>query len=404
MASKKKSGGSGRRGTGGTGGTWGTGGTGTDGTEKVVLSDRYQFLQQEFAALTEQLDTYEKYVQSVLWENDFLDQEAAQLREENRQYASYVSSRAQRCANFIITLDAQNRADLAQVHFQQEELTALYQGREGVVRSQLTEMEARSAKMAYQVELLQPFKELQLEQLARIKTLERELLHMRVEHTQLLHRVKGRFLEDKATCEREARQQVQLLVRRAEREATHSLLMHIQSIKAENRRLRQELLELLLRTKLLHDTRQELLDQRRQLRQEHEDTRELAKMHGWLQRGPDGPPLWEPPLHAISSTSFSSLLTPYLLMPTSSSLTTSSPTPPASPTSPALPTPPGSSENTARPKMLSGGPNAPLSASAISNTKSPTPGGPHEVPSPPSLHSRGTSHDESMSVGSKAGP
>ncbi|XP_027713461.1 coiled-coil domain-containing protein 166 [Vombatus ursinus] len=388
MASKKKSGGSGRQ---------GAGGLGTDGTETAVLSDRYQFLQREFAALTEQLDTYEKRVQSVLWENDFLDQEAAQLREENRQYASYMSSRAQRCANFIITLDAQNRADLAQVHFQQEELTALYQGREGVVRSQLTEMEARLAKMAYQVELLQPFKELQLEQLARIKTLERELLHMRVEHTQLLHRVKGHFLEDKATCEREARQQVQLLVRRAEREATSSLLTHIQSIKAENRRLRQELLELLLRTKLLHDTRQELLDQRRRLRQEHEDTRELAKMHGWLQRGPDGPQLWEPPLHEISSTSFSSWLTPSLPMPTSSSLTTSlpmslaspvplaSPTPPASPIPPASPTPPGSSENTARPSMLAGSPDAPLSASTISNTESPTPVGPHEVSSPPCL-------------------
>ncbi|XP_072458666.1 coiled-coil domain-containing protein 166 [Notamacropus eugenii] len=398
MASKKKIGGAGRRGAGGTGGT------GTDGTETVVLSDRYQFLQREFAALTEQLDTYEKRVQNVLWENDFLDREAAQLREENRQYASFMSSRAQRCANFIITLDAQNRADLAQVHFQQEELTALYQGREGAVRSQLTEMEDRSAKMAYQVELLQPFKELQLEQLARIKTLERELLHMRVEHTQLLHRVKGRFLEDKAAYEREARQQVQLLVRRAEREASRSLLKHIQSIKAENRRLRQELLELLLRTKLLHDTRQELLEQRKRLRQEHEDTRELAEIHGWLQRGPNGPRLWEPPLHEIGSTSLSSLITSSSLIPMCTSLAPSSPMPQASPMLPASPcpltspVPPASptaldsSENTARPSMLAGSPDASSSAPTITNTKSPAPGGPHEVPSQSSLQSHGTSH------------
>ncbi|XP_043835653.1 coiled-coil domain-containing protein 166 [Dromiciops gliroides] len=376
MASKKKTGGSGRRGAGGTGGAGGT-----EGTETVVLSDRYQFLKREFAALTEQLDTYEKRVQSVLWENDFLDREAARLREENRQYAAYMSIRAQRCANIIITLDAQNRADLAQVHSQQEELTALYQGREGAVRSQLTEMEARSANMTHQVELLQPYKELQLEQLARIKTLERELLHMRVEHTQLLHRVKGRFLEDKAACEREARQQVQLLVRRAEREATRSLLVHIQSIKAENRRLRQELLGLLFRTKLLQDTRQELLEQRRQLRQEHGDNRELAKIHGWLQRGPEGPQLWEPPLHEASSASPSSLLT----LPTSSPILTSSPMPLPSPIPPGSPTPLASSENTTRLSVLAGSPRAPSPTLTISSIKSPTPGGPNEVPPKSSL-------------------
>ncbi|XP_051821192.1 coiled-coil domain-containing protein 166 [Antechinus flavipes] len=427
MASKKKSGGAGRRGPGGI-----------DVTEPV-LSERYQFLQREYAALTEQLETYEKRVQNILWENDFLDREAAQLREENRQYAAYMSSRAQRCANIIITLDAQNRADLAQVHFQQEELTTLYQGREGAVRSQLTEMEARSANMAYQVERLQPFKELQLEQLARIKTLERELLHLRVEHTQLLHRVKGRFLEDKAAYEREARQQLQLLVRKAEREATRSLVLHIQSIKAENRRLRQELLELLLRTKLLHDTRQELLEQRTRLRQEHEDTREMGKIHDWLKRGPDGPKLWEPPLHEISSTSPSTLFAPSSLMPTSSSLPPSSPRPQTSPmyfaspmlqgspipsaspmlqaspiplASPMLqtsPLPPASSASPVAPvspkspefsENTAGSPGVSPSVPTGPNTESPTTDGLHEVPLQASLLSDSTSH-ESINIGSK---
>ncbi|XP_007488738.1 coiled-coil domain-containing protein 166 [Monodelphis domestica] len=303
MAPKKKPGGAGRRGAGVTGAP---GSVRVDASEAAALKERYQFLQREFASLTEQLDTYEKRVQNVLLENDFLDREAARLREENRQYTVYMSSRAQHLANFIITLDAQNRADLAQVHSQQAELSHIYEGREHAVRAQLTEMEARASNMAYQVELLQPFKDLQLEQMARIKTLERELLHMRVEHTQLLHCVKGRFLEDKAACEREARQQVQLLVRRAEREATRSLLVHIQSIKAENRRLRQELLELLQRTKVLQDIRQDLLERRRRLRQDHQDAQDMAQIHTWLQRGPDGPPLWNPIVDDYISASSSS--------------------------------------------------------------------------------------------------
>ncbi|KAM9626366.1 coiled-coil domain-containing protein 166 [Trichechus inunguis] len=268
---------------------------GTSGESAEPLSERALYLQREYALLTEQLDACEERVDHVLQENAFLDREALRLREENRLYASYVSARAQRCANAIVGLDEQNRMDLAQIHWQRTELATLYHGREDGVRAQLLEMEARAAQMARQVQELQPYKELQLEQLARIRALERELLHMRVEHTQLLHRVKRRFLDDKATFEREARQRVQSLARRAEREAARALIVHTQSIKADNGRLRQELLRLLRRAQLLHDTRRQLLEQREQLRREHEDTRNLARVHGWLRRGPGGPPLWQPP-------------------------------------------------------------------------------------------------------------
>lgn len=130
---------------------------------------------------------------------------------------------------------------------------------------------------------------------------------MRVEHTQLLHRVKRRFLEDKSTFEREARQRVQSLTRRAEREAARALLAHTQAIRADNGRLRQELLRLLRRAQLLRDTRRQLLEQREQLRREHESTRDLARVHGWLRRGPGGPALWQPPPPASRSESFASL-------------------------------------------------------------------------------------------------
>lgn len=118
---------------------------------------------------------------------------------------------------------------------------------------------------------------------------------MRVEHTQLLHRVKRRFLDDKSAFEREARIHVQSLTRRAEREAARSLISHAQALKADNGRLRQELMRLLQRAQLLQDMRQQLLEQREQLRREHVDMQNLEQMHGWLHRGPGGPPLWQPP-------------------------------------------------------------------------------------------------------------
>ncbi|XP_034524425.1 coiled-coil domain-containing protein 166 [Ailuropoda melanoleuca] len=277
---------------------------------KPPLSEHGQYLQREYKLLSEQLDACEARVDQVLQENAFLDREAVRLREENRLFASYVSARAQRCAQAIVRLEEQNRVDLTQIHWQRAELASLYRGREDGVRTQLLEMEARAAQMARQVQELQPYKELQLEQLARIRALERELLHIRVEHTQLLHHVKRRFLEDKAAFEREARQRVQSLARRAEWEAARALVVHTQAIKAENARLRQELLRLLRWAQLLHDTRRQLLEQREQLRREHEDTRDLARVHGWLRRGPDGPPLWQPPPPASRLESFAAPTAP----------------------------------------------------------------------------------------------
>ncbi|XP_040117559.1 coiled-coil domain-containing protein 166 [Oryx dammah] len=295
MAPKKKRGqGAGRR-----------GGAAGEGAEPP-LSERAQYLQREHKLLSEELDACKQRVDQVLQENNFLDSEAPRLREENRLYASYASTRAQRCANAIVRLEEQNRVNLSQIHWERAELASIYRGREDGVRAQLLEMEARAAQMAQQVQELQPYKELQLEQLARIRALERELLHMRVEHTQLLHRVKRRFLEDKAAFEREARQRVQSLARRAEREAARALLAHTQAIRVDNGRLRQELLRLLRRAQVLQDTRRQLLEQREQLRREHEDTRDLARVHGWLRRGPEGPPLWEPSPAASDPESFPS--------------------------------------------------------------------------------------------------
>ncbi|XP_004639021.1 coiled-coil domain-containing protein 166 [Octodon degus] len=267
-----------------------------------ALTERTLYLQREYTLLSAQLEACEERVDRVLRENAFLDSEAQRLREENRLYASYVSAHAQRSAQAIVGLDEQNRVDLAQIHEQRAELASLYRERQNGVRAQLLDMEARAAQMVQQVQELQPYQELQLEQLARIRALERELLHMRVEHTQHLHRAKRRFLEDKDAFEREARQSVQSLARRAERDAARALIAHTQAIKADNGRLRQELLRLLHRTQLLRDTRHQLLQQREQLRREHEDTRNLSRVHSWLLRGFRGPPLWQPPAPSQPST------------------------------------------------------------------------------------------------------
>ncbi|XP_049621590.1 coiled-coil domain-containing protein 166 [Suncus etruscus] len=260
------------------------------------LPERVRFLQREFSLLEALVRACEGRAARAARENGHLERQALRLRDENRAYASFGSARAAaRGAQGAVGLAEQNRADLERLRGQRAELERLYRGREDAVRAQLRAMEARAERMAQQVQDLQPFKALQLEQLARIRALERELLHKRVEHTQLLHRVKRRFQDDRLACEREARQRVQSLGRRAEREATRALMAHTQAVRAENGRLRLELLRLLRRAQVLHDMRRQLLQQRQQLRQEHDDVRDLARLHSWLRRGPGGPTLWQPP-------------------------------------------------------------------------------------------------------------
>lgn len=122
------------------------------------LSERSQYLQREYALLSEQLEACEERVDQVLRENAFLDREAQLLREENRLYASYVSAHAQRCAQAIVGLDQKNRVDLAQIEGQRAELASLYRGREEGVHAQLLDIQARAAQAVRQVQELQPYK------------------------------------------------------------------------------------------------------------------------------------------------------------------------------------------------------------------------------------------------------
>lgn len=117
-------------------------------------------------------------------------------------------------------------------------------------------------------------------------------------------------MENKSAFEREARQQVLSLARRAERTAARALISHTQSIKADNGRLRQELLRLLFRNQLLLEMRQGLLEQREQLQQEHVNVGNMQRVHSWLHRGPEGPPLWQPSHAQLPSVCVSSVKSP----------------------------------------------------------------------------------------------
>ncbi|XP_007444987.1 coiled-coil domain-containing protein 166-like [Python bivittatus] len=251
-------------------------------TSGQFISEREQYLQKEYATLTEHIKTYSDRVDHFQDENEFLDKEAQEIRENNKAYLAYLAKRTLWCQNAIITLNDQNRSDLAYVLKQKDELTSQYTDKEKEVRSQLIEMETKYSLMNKEIDELRPFKELQSEQLAHIRELEKVLLVMKIHHSEQMHKVKSQFLQQKAEYEMESQQRVQALAKKAEKEAVRSLIQHTKQIKAENWRLRNELMNLIKRAQGLKAIVHQLQEQNEQLLRELQYGKDLAHMHRWL--------------------------------------------------------------------------------------------------------------------------
>ncbi|NWX17238.1 CC166 protein, partial [Aegotheles bennettii] len=249
---------------------------GTSDTETAV-EERKSCLLEEYKTLREHMDTYVGRVEHLLREKQFLEWEAQQNQEESDLYLSYIAKHNQRNQGLIITLGEQNQADHSQVAVQREELISEYVEKQEEVSSTLRNVEEKFCLLSREVEDLQPFKDLSVEQARRIKELEKELLATRTQHVNEMHQVKSRFLQAKADCELESQQKIQDLTRRAEAAATQALIQYIQQVKAENWHLRRELLGLIQYSKVLKETKAELLEQQEQLLREHQLTQAMAR-------------------------------------------------------------------------------------------------------------------------------
>ncbi|XP_010300594.1 coiled-coil domain-containing protein 166 [Balearica regulorum gibbericeps] len=251
---------------------------------EILVKERKLHLQKEYKILTEHMNTYMGRVEHFLQENKFLEKEAQRNREESNAYLSYITKHSQKCQNLVITLNDQNHTDLSQVWTQKEKLISQYTEKEKEVRSSLMNMETKYSIMNKEVEDLQPFKDpsVQLEQMKKIKELEKELLVTKIQHSDEMHKIKSRFLQAKADCEVDFHQKIQVLTKRAEVAAIQSLIQHIKQVKAENWHLRQELLRLIQYSKILKETKVQLREQQQQLLRENQYTQDMAHMRHWL--------------------------------------------------------------------------------------------------------------------------
>ncbi|XP_009866114.1 PREDICTED: coiled-coil domain-containing protein 166 [Apaloderma vittatum] len=245
---------------------------------EILVKERKSYLQKECQILTEHMNIYMGRVEHFLQENKFLEREAQRNQEESNAYLSYIKNHSQKCQNLIITLNDQNHSDLSRASLQKEKLVSQYAEKEKEVRSALTNMETKYSLMKKEAEDLQPLKmsSLQLERTKKIKELEKELLVTKIHHSDEMHNVKIRFLQAKADYNTDSHQKIQALTKRAEDAATRSLIQHIKQVKEENSHLLQELLRLIEYSKILKETKVQLLEEQQQLVREVQYIQDMA--------------------------------------------------------------------------------------------------------------------------------
>ncbi|NXT72922.1 CC166 protein, partial [Chaetops frenatus] len=247
----------------------------TSDTENPI-QERKVYLQEECRILTQHLDTYLGRAEQLLQGNKGLEKEGQGTQEQSQAYLSCRAKLSQDPPDMVITLNDQNRQDLAQIQAQKEELVPRYEGKEQEVRSALKETEAEASLLDTELQELEPYKELSLRAEQKAKALEKELRVTRIRCAEETQAIRSRFLQQKADCEQEFHQRMQELTWRAQEVAFQALIQHVEEVKAENRLLRQEMLGLLHHCRLLRDAKIHLQDQQEQLLREHQCARRAA--------------------------------------------------------------------------------------------------------------------------------
>ncbi|NXN04911.1 CC166 protein, partial [Sylvia borin] len=240
----------------------------TSDTEDPV-QERKLYLQEECRILTQHLDTYLGRAERLLQGNKRLAKEAQGSEEQRQCYLSCGAKLSRDPPDMVITLEEQNRQELAQIQAQKEQLIPRYAGKEQEVRSALRDTEASASLLATELQQLEPCKEQKVQAEQKVKALEKELRVTRIRCAEESNAARSTFQRDKAECEQHFQHRMQELTWGAEEVALQALIQHVEEVKAENRLLRQELLGRLQHCELLRDAKTRLRDQQEQLLREN---------------------------------------------------------------------------------------------------------------------------------------
>lgn len=243
------------------------------GMQEEVLSnttDRIVTLQNEFDEIVTELKQLKLKIYQLRHENEFLEKEAQQTRLETQEYIQQMAKRSEKTQNQIISLSDQNQKQLDEIRKGKEKIMADFESQKQDMRMTQIEKETELVQINKEIESLNEYKELRELQLNRIKELDEEVMDARAQHSQNLHNLKVNFNKEKNEYKQNAKRMVKLLEKEANKEAVTCLIHHIEAIKEENLDLREVLVCLIRRSRVLREQQQELQEQQSQLQRERE--------------------------------------------------------------------------------------------------------------------------------------
>ncbi|XP_067836191.1 coiled-coil domain-containing protein 166 [Heptranchias perlo] len=251
------------------------------GMELEVLtaaSERIVMLQSEYDEIVNELKQLKLKIYHLRQENEFLEREAQQTRLETQEYIVQMAKRTEKRQNQIITLSDQNHKNMEEIRKAKEKILTEFETQKQELEITQIEKETELVQINKEIEGLEEYKVLRQQQLARISELDKEVMTARAKHSHSLHSIKLNFIKEKADYKQNAKKMVKLLEKEANREAVCCLIEHIESIKVENQQLREMLVCLIRRSRVLREQQLELTEQHTQLLREREYCTKLRKL------------------------------------------------------------------------------------------------------------------------------
>ena len=246
--------------------------------EVAVPTERELLLTKQLEDVTTELKTTRERVDGLKQENEFLHQEAQQIRVETHEYLNYVSKKTQKRQDAVISLSDRNAEKISEIQAKKEEAIAKYNAEREKLGAVILSKESELTNIQNELAELHEFQVLQREQKGEISTLEKKMSEIRIKHNEAVQRLKGNFLEEKNTYQKQSEDELTELTKEAKKDAQQCLNDHTVKIKQENRTLRKELLELIQKTRALHHHKLELEEQRKVLLREQDYTDDLQKI------------------------------------------------------------------------------------------------------------------------------
>ena len=239
------------------------------------MQSKKDVLREELEKINADILVYKEKVNEIRRENEWLIDEIGTTKRDSQQYISYLVDNTSKKQTTISKLTEMSKEQIEAIEKEKRRIEEHYGKIKEDIKQSILEMESSLLKKTKELEKLQDYKVRQREQEQRIRDLKQSIKDTKISHHTQMEEQKIKFLEEKLTFQKNAESRIASMQKQAFQEAMHCLEQENFRVKSENTAQRQELIEVMKRTKSLQAFRERLMEQNRVLKQDREFTQKL---------------------------------------------------------------------------------------------------------------------------------